>query len=75
MCDAGLLLDLLAPLSPRFFLLCLVVGNIMKALAGVAGGATRVSMTQHFAAENNLADLSAKAGSQEQLCSFLGIEL
>jgi hypothetical protein len=35
-------------------------------------GATRVSMVQHFALRDNLADISAKAGSQEILCSLVG---
>ena len=32
--------------------------------AGVAGGATRAALTQHFALGGNAADVSAKEGSQ-----------
>lgn len=32
--------------------------------AGVAGGATRAALTQHFARAGNAADISAKEGSQ-----------
>ena len=31
---------------------------------GVAGGATRAALTQHQARHNNMADVSAKDGSQ-----------
>ena len=31
---------------------------------GVAGGATRTALTQHQARRNNMADVSAKDGSQ-----------
>ena len=31
---------------------------------GVAGGATRAALTQHQARRNNMADVSAKDGSQ-----------
>lgn len=33
-------------------------------LAGVAGGATRAALTQHFALRGNAADVSAKEQSQ-----------
>lgn len=37
---------------------------------GVAGGATRAALTQHQARRNNLADVSAKDGSQETLVNL-----
>ena len=36
--------------------------------AGVAGGATRAALTQHFALRGNAADVSAKEGSQARHC-------
>lgn len=33
-------------------------------MVGVAGGATRAALTQHQARRNNMADVSAKDGSQ-----------
>jgi len=36
----------------------------MQAVVGVAGGATRAALTQHQARRNNMADVSAKDGSQ-----------
>ena len=37
---------------------------VWKAVVGVAGGATRAALTQHQARRNNMADVSAKDGSQ-----------
>lgn len=34
--------------------------SISYLVAGVASGATRAALTQHFALENNAADISAK---------------
>lgn len=46
---------------------------------GVAGGATRASITNHQAIKGNMAEISAKDGSQETLvnliASFVGIFL
>lgn len=48
--DVGLTLELLAPLTgPRFFLATTCTANLCKALCGVAAGATRVAISQHFA--------------------------
>lgn len=68
--DIGILLELVAPLAAMFtawwvFVVLLSIANLARAIAGVAGGATRVSVVQHFALKDNIADLSAKAGSQE----------
>ncbi|XP_007186536.2 RUS family member 1 isoform X6 [Balaenoptera acutorostrata] len=49
--------------------LCLVDGCIV----GVAGGATRAALTMHQARRNNMADVSAKDGSQETLVSLAGL--
>ncbi|KAK1297099.1 hypothetical protein QJS10_CPB15g01429 [Acorus calamus] len=37
-----------------------LVADFMNDLAGVASGATRAALTQHFSLENNAADISAK---------------
>ena len=46
-------------------MLTLVVMSV-QAVVGVAGGATRAALTQHQARRNNMADVSAKDGSQVQ---------
>ena len=42
--------------------------------AGVAGGATRAALTQHFAVRGNAADVAAKEGSQVGLCTDQTVE-
>ncbi|KAL8161447.1 hypothetical protein V2J09_012936 [Rumex salicifolius] len=44
-------------------------------LAGVASGATRAALTQHFALQDNAADISAKEGSQETIATMAGMAL
>lgn len=38
--------------------------SLIQAIVGVAGGATRAALTVHQARRDNLADISAKDGSQ-----------
>ena len=40
---------------------------------GCAGGATRAALTQHQARRNNMADVSAKDGSQETLVNLAAL--
>ena len=61
---AGLALELASPLLPRAFLLLACLGSLARAVTGVAGGATRMALTQHFALRRNAADIAAKEGSQ-----------
>lgn len=39
-------------------------GFLLQSLVGVAGGATRAALTVHQARRDNMADISAKDGSQ-----------
>lgn len=59
------------------YILCATTS--MKAIVGVAGGATRSALTQHHALRSNLADVSSKDNSQETavnlIASFVGIYL
>eukprot|EP00850_Spirogloea_muscicola_P013475 SM000091S24633 [mRNA] locus=s91:476219:478981:+ [translate_table: standard] len=73
--DIGMLLDLLSPLVPRAFLLLLCLGSISRSITGVASGATRAALTQHFALQQNAADVSAKEGSQETVATIAGMLL
>jgi Vitamin B6 photo-protection and homoeostasis len=38
--------------------------TVLQSIVGVAGGATRAALTEHQARRNNMADVSAKDGSQ-----------
>ena len=67
---------------PRFpqiatFILCGT--TTMKAIVGVAGGATRSALTQHHAVRGNLADVASKDSAQETcvnlIASFVGLFL
>ncbi|XP_078164578.1 root UVB sensitive protein (Protein of unknown function, DUF647) isoform X3 [Carex rostrata] len=71
--DLGMLLDLLSPLFPSAFILIVCLGSISRSFTGVASGATRAALTQHFALAKNAADISAKEGSQETLATMTGM--
>ncbi|XP_073155994.1 protein root UVB sensitive 3 [Henckelia pumila] len=73
--DLGMLMDLVSPLfqSAIVFIVCL--GSISRSFTGVASGATRAALTQHFALQNNAADISAKEGSQETVATMIGMAL
>lgn len=49
--------------------------SLGHALTGIAGGATRAALTQHFARASNAADVAAKEGSQETLTTLVGMFL
>ncbi|KAJ9584686.1 hypothetical protein L9F63_020968, partial [Diploptera punctata] len=72
--DVAMFLELLLPTFVEYSTSILCVSTAMKAIVGVAGGATRAAITQHQAIRNNMADVSAKDGSQEtcvNLCASL----
>jgi hypothetical protein len=53
-------LELASPFFPSAFLLLMSAGSILRSMTGVAGGATRAALTQHFALRRNAADIAAK---------------
>ncbi|KAK9276700.1 hypothetical protein L1049_006236 [Liquidambar formosana] len=71
--DLGMLMDLLSPLFPSAFVFVVCLGSLSRSFTGVASGATRAALTQHFALQNNAADISAKEGSQETLATMIGM--
>ncbi|KAL6560091.1 Protein root UVB sensitive 3 [Orobanche hederae] len=73
--DLGMLMDLLSPLFPSAFNVIVCLGSISRSFTGVASGAMRAALTQHFALQNNAADISAKEGSQETLATMIGMAL
>ncbi|CAM9511514.1 unnamed protein product, partial [Sphacelaria rigidula] len=77
--DVGLTFDLVAPVFREHFALVSSLGTMCKALCGVAAGATKTSITSHFALRANMADLSAKENAQEtavNVCGmFLGVKV
>ncbi|GJY98096.1 protein root UVB sensitive 3 [Tanacetum coccineum] len=73
--DLGMLMDLLSPLFPSAFVFIVCIGSLSRSFTGVASGATRAALTQHFALQNNAADISAKEGSQETVATMIGMAL
>ncbi|ODN06341.1 RUS1 family protein C16orf58 [Orchesella cincta] len=72
--DLASFIDLLAPLFPTdMIMVVLCTSSVARALVGVAGSATRAAVTQHQARTNNMADVSAKDGSQETLVNLVAL--
>ncbi|XP_053473767.1 RUS1 family protein C16orf58 homolog [Ictalurus furcatus] len=71
--DAAMLMEITAPHFPPFFTLIVCMAGVFKSIVGVAGGATRAALTVHQARRNNMADISAKDGSQETLVNLAGL--
>ncbi|XP_049645127.1 RUS family member 1 [Suncus etruscus] len=71
--DAAMFLEIMAPIYPMCFTLIVCISNLAKCIVGVAGGATRAALTMHQAQRNNMADVSAKDGSQETLVNLAGL--
>ncbi|XP_065831555.1 RUS family member 1-like [Oscarella lobularis] len=71
--DTAIFLELTGPLFPTYFILITSIASVSKAVVGVAGGATRAALTQHQARRGNMADVSAKDGSQETLVNLLAL--
>ncbi|XP_047089859.1 protein root UVB sensitive 3-like [Lolium rigidum] len=70
-----MLMDLVSPLFLSSLIVIVCLGSLSRSFTGVASGATRAALTQHFALANNAADISAKEGSQETLATMSGMGL
>lgn len=73
--DVGLTLDMVAPYFEGRLLLVASAAGLCKTLCGISAGATKGSITLHFANEGNMADLNAKESTQETLVSLIGMLL
>ncbi|RVE69875.1 hypothetical protein OJAV_G00082250 [Oryzias javanicus] len=71
--DIAMFIEILAPFFPSFFTLIVCTAGVFKSIVGVAGGATRAALTVHQARRDNMADISAKDGSQETLVNLAGL--
>ncbi|XP_068435052.1 RUS family member 1 [Clinocottus analis] len=71
--DIAMFMEILAPYFPACFTLIVCTAGIFKSVVGVAGGATRAALTVHQARRDNMADISAKDGSQETLVNLAGL--
>ncbi|XP_054615927.1 RUS1 family protein C16orf58 homolog [Dunckerocampus dactyliophorus] len=71
--DIAMFMEVLAPFFPAWFTMIVCTSGIFKSVVGVAGGATRAALTVHQARRDNMADISAKDGSQETLVNLAGL--
>ncbi|XP_074922022.1 RUS family member 1 isoform X1 [Chelonoidis abingdonii] len=71
--DLAIFMEILAPAFPACFTLIICTSGFFKCIVGVAGGATRAALTMHQARRDNMADVSAKDGSQETLVNLAGL--
>ncbi|XP_067389096.1 RUS family member 1 isoform X3 [Emydura macquarii macquarii] len=71
--DLAIFMEILAPAFPACFTLIVCISGFFKCIVGVAGGATRAALTMHQARRDNMADVSAKDGSQETLVNLAGL--
>ncbi|XP_021364758.1 RUS1 family protein C16orf58 homolog isoform X2 [Mizuhopecten yessoensis] len=71
--DLAICIEILAPNFPGIFTPLVCTAGVCKSIVGVAGGATRAALTQHQARRNNMADVSAKDGSQETLVNLAAL--
>lgn len=73
--DASVLLEILTPLVPALFLPLASLANIGKNIAWLGASASRAAIHRSFLKRENLADLTAKSGSQTILASLGGTAL
>ncbi|XP_068192527.1 RUS family member 1 isoform X1 [Antennarius striatus] len=71
--DVAMFMMILAPHFPAYFTLIVCIAGIFMSIVGVAGGASRAALTCHQARRDNMADISAKDGSQETLVNLAGL--
>ncbi|CAG9538895.1 unnamed protein product [Cercopithifilaria johnstoni] len=76
--DLAFFLDLITPIFPDLLTPIICLSSMVRAVVGVAGGATRTTVVNHQAISDNVGDVVAKDGSQETminvcalLCSLL----
>ncbi|RLO02958.1 hypothetical protein DYB28_004499 [Aphanomyces astaci] len=70
--DAATLLEILTPLWPAYFLPLAAAANMAKNISWLSSSATRAGFHYSFAQKENLADITAKAGSQSIASSIVG---
>ncbi|KAK1671876.1 vitamin B6 photo-protection and homoeostasis-domain-containing protein [Colletotrichum godetiae] len=72
--DSAFFLDLFSPyFDPWTKVLALVLAEALRAMCGVAAGASKAALSKHFARRNNLSELNAKESSQETAVGLVGL--
>jgi hypothetical protein len=74
MVDLGITLEVTAVLLPRsFFLPMICIGNMCKAICGVAAGACGGSINLHWSKGSDISDINAKFGAQHTVTGAMGL--
>jgi hypothetical protein len=73
--NIAMLLEISTLLMPGYFLPVASVANALKGLAWMSGGSSRSAFNVAFAADANIADITAKATSQTICTSLIGTTL
>ncbi|GAB9470587.1 putative mitochondrial protein [Globisporangium polare] len=73
--DVAVLMEILTPLVPAYFLPMASLANVAKNISWLSASATRAGFHNSFAMKENLADITAKAGSQSIASSIFGTGL
>lgn len=73
--DASSFLELVSPLAPTLFIPIAAAANVGKNISWLAASASRAAIHNSFAKCDNLADVTAKAGSQSIAASLVGTSL
>ncbi|KAG8677431.1 hypothetical protein FPOAC2_03657 [Fusarium poae] len=72
--DTAFFMELYSPyLGPYGKIIALTTGEALRALCGVAAGASKAALSVHFAKHDNLAELNAKEASQETAVGLFGL--
>jgi len=72
--DTAFFLELYSPyFGPWGKVVALSTGEALRALCGVAAGASKAALSVHFAKHENLAELNAKEASQETAVGLIGL--
>jgi hypothetical protein len=74
MVDIGITLEVAAgQVAPGLFLPMICVGNMCKAICGVAAGACGGAINLHWAVGSDISDINAKFGAQHTVTGSLGL--
>ncbi|KAM0271127.1 hypothetical protein ACHAQH_009194 [Verticillium albo-atrum] len=72
--DSAFFLELANPFFSGWAkILILVSAESLRALCGIAAGASKAALSTHFARRNNLAELNTKEASQETAVGLIGL--
>ena len=74
--DIALCIDISMPylaVKKRTLIVYSALSAICKSMCGMAGGASKSSISAHFAMQGNMADINAKEQTQETLITLIGM--